>query len=147
MTSEPSLDRQEARRLLIAERDRLRSVRDGLQVGESESESLSELSDADQHPADTGTETFERERDLGILDAVEGELDDVEHALRRLDDGSYGTCEACGRPIGAERLAALPATRLCVEHATSVPPGMIPGASPTPSAGGAESDGSGARPI
>ncbi|MDQ3107930.1 MAG: TraR/DksA C4-type zinc finger protein [Actinomycetota bacterium] len=46
---------------------------------------------------------------------MEGELADVEHALHRIDDGTYGTCEACGKPISDERLAALPATRFCVD--------------------------------
>jgi RNA polymerase-binding transcription factor DksA len=75
----------------------------------------SELSSVDQHQADIGTETFNRERDLSILESLEAELSDVEHAMRRLDEGTYGTCEACGRPIGDARLEAMPATRFCVE--------------------------------
>jgi RNA polymerase-binding transcription factor DksA len=107
----------EARSRLEEERARLEGVRDGLAdenlSEESEQESTSELSSADQHQADLGTETFEREKDLSILERIEAELADVEHALRRLDDGTYGTCEACGRPIDEQRLEALPATRLC----------------------------------
>ena len=53
---------------------------------------------------------------MAILERVEAELADVEHALRRLDDGTYGTCEACGRPIDEQRLEAMPATRLCLDH-------------------------------
>ena len=82
---------------------------------ESEDDSISELSSNDQHPADIGSETFEREKDLSILERVEGELDDVEHALRRLEEGTYGTCEACGRPIGDARLEVQPAARFCVD--------------------------------
>ncbi len=55
--------------------------------------------------------------DLTILTRVEGELEDVEQALDRLDDGSYGTCKVCGGPIDDERLAAAPAASLCAEHA------------------------------
>ena len=84
-------------------------------TSESEEESLSELSSLDQHQADVGTETFNRERDLSILERVEAELADVEHALQRLDDGTFGTCEACGRPIDEARLEAMPATRFCLE--------------------------------
>ena len=80
------------------------------------SESESELSSSDQHQADLGTETFEREQDLAVIEQVESELADMEHAMRRLDDGTYGLCEVCGRPIGDSHLEALPATRLCVEH-------------------------------
>jgi RNA polymerase-binding transcription factor DksA len=63
-----------------------------------------------------GTETFEREKDLSILEQVEAELADVEHALRRLDEGTYGTCEIDGKPIPEDRLEAMPAARLCLEH-------------------------------
>jgi RNA polymerase-binding transcription factor DksA len=82
---------------------------------ESESGSLGELSHMDQHQADVGTETFEREKDLSILENVEAELADIEHALARLNDGTYGTCEASGLPIDEARLDAMPATRLCLE--------------------------------
>ena len=82
---------------------------------ESESDSVSELSGHAQHQADLGTETFNRERDLSILEHIEAELSDVEHALHRLDDGTYGSCEACGRPISADRLEAMPAARFCLD--------------------------------
>ena len=82
---------------------------------ESVDDSISELSSNDQHPADIGSETFEREKDLSILEQVEAELADVEHALRRLEDGTYGICEACGQPIDEARLEALPAARFCLK--------------------------------
>ncbi|HEX3394050.1 MAG TPA: TraR/DksA C4-type zinc finger protein [Acidimicrobiales bacterium] len=108
---------ESARSRLVEERTRLQSVRDGLDddhlSDQTEQDSLSELSSVDQHQADMGTETFEREKDISILEAIESELADVEHALRRLDEGTYGTCEACGRPIDDDRLQALPAARLC----------------------------------
>jgi RNA polymerase-binding transcription factor DksA len=57
--------------------------------------------------------------DLSILDVLETELRDVEHALQRLEDGTYGSCEVCGEPISEVRLAASPATRFCREdHST-----------------------------
>ncbi len=114
------MDSDAARQHLVSERDRLADVKASLEadgVGvESENESTSELSDLDQHQADTGTETFDRERDTSILEQVEAELADVERALQRLDDGGYGTCEACGERIADERLEAMPAARFCVEH-------------------------------
>lgn len=114
------MDTDEAQRALDEERRRLEEVRTRLQedVGlpsEDEQEHLSALSSADQHPADTGTETFNRERDLSTLEQVEGELADIEHALERLAEGTYGTCEACGGDIGEERLRAQPAARFCIE--------------------------------
>lgn len=67
------------------------------------------------HIADAGSEMFERSRDLSIVQDLDARLADIEHARARLTNGSYGTCEACGRPIDAERLAARPATRFCIE--------------------------------
>lgn len=106
-----------ARARLEEERTRLEEVRSGFDGlnDESERESLSELSGADQHQADVGSETFEREKDLSILEQVEAELTDVARALERINDGTYGTCEACGKPIGDERLEAVPAARFCLE--------------------------------
>lgn len=51
------------------------------------------------------------------LDGAERDVDDVETALERLDDGTYGTCEVCGAPIAEDLLAASPATRTCAAHA------------------------------
>ena len=48
---------------------------------------------------------------------LRGQLDDVQHALGKLDSGSYGLCEVCGEAIPDDRLAALPATRFCMSHA------------------------------
>lgn len=59
----------------------------------------------------------ERAPDLTILTSIEGELADVERALARLDDGTYGTCQVCGEPIDEARFAAEPATARCAEHA------------------------------
>ncbi len=113
------MDSEMARPRLTDERSRLQGLRDeflaqGL-TSESEEDSLSELSSVDQHQADVGTETFNRERDLSILERVEAELQEVEQALRRLDEGTYGLCEACGKPISEERLEAQPAARFCIQ--------------------------------
>jgi RNA polymerase-binding transcription factor DksA len=107
------------RRRLIEQQSRLASIKEALALGTladgSQSESAGEMSDSDQHMADAGTETFEREKDISILSGIEAELADVERALRLLSEGMYGTCEACGRPVGAARLEARPATRFCIE--------------------------------
>ena len=67
------------------------------------------------HVADAGSEVFERSRDLSIVQDLEAQLADVDHAFARIGNGTYGTCEACGRPIGAARLDARPAARFCLE--------------------------------
>ncbi|HEY8545933.1 MAG TPA: TraR/DksA C4-type zinc finger protein [Acidimicrobiales bacterium] len=109
-----------ARRHLEAESERLQQVRAAIESDhfgdEPEEDSSAELSHFDQHPADAASDAFEREKELSILDRVQAELDDVERALQRLDEGTYGLCEACGSAIGDERLAAVPAARFCVDH-------------------------------
>ncbi len=52
------------------------------------------------------------------LDAAERDVDDIERALGRLDDGTHGACEVCGAPISPEVLASTPTTRTCTEHAS-----------------------------
>lgn len=104
------------RQRLAQERDRLQALQSDLGDlrADDEQGDLSELSSADQHPGEMGTETFNRERDLSTLEQVEAELAEVDAALDRLADGSYGRCLACGQPIGEERLRAVPAARFCL---------------------------------
>ncbi len=107
-----------ARSLLARERDRLLGLKRGLEaegVTESERETTAEISYHDQHPADIGSETFERSKELSILESIERQLEDVDRAMRLVESGDYGTCEACGRMIPDERLRAQPTTRFCVD--------------------------------
>jgi RNA polymerase-binding transcription factor DksA len=107
------MDTEDARRRLEAERTRvsglIHDLHDELD-GESESEE-SELADYDQHPADSGTDTFEREKDLSILDGLESELAEIEAAIGRIDEGTYGIDELTGEPIDPARLEAVPEAR------------------------------------
>jgi RNA polymerase-binding transcription factor DksA len=68
------------------------------------------------HLADDATELFEREKLLSLETTLRGHLSQVERALKAIENGTYGKCEVCGRPIGAERLDAVPETTLCLEH-------------------------------
>lgn len=60
------------------------------------------------------------ERDFSLLEQLEAEIEDLDRALKKLDEGTYGLCEACGEEISADRLAALPGTRFCVRDAAPV---------------------------
>jgi RNA polymerase-binding transcription factor DksA len=71
----------------------------------------------DEENADAGTFTFERERDLSIENNVRDLLRKIERALVRLDGGTYGICERCGKPIEKARLKALPYVDLCIKDA------------------------------
>jgi RNA polymerase-binding transcription factor DksA len=114
------VDDEAARRYLADEQQRLRALRTTLENehlhDEPEEDSSAELSHADQHPADAASDAFEREKEFSILEQVEAELIAVDRALGRLDDGTYGRCDACGESIADERLATVPAARFCVQH-------------------------------
>jgi DnaK suppressor protein len=109
------MNKAKARKRLEEERTRLEGVRDGLVRDESDADTSGELSNVDQHPGDLGSETFEHEKNQSVLEQVSDELLQIEAAFQRLENGTYGTCQACGKPIGAERLDAMPATRFCVD--------------------------------
>ena len=78
-------------------------------------ESLGELSLIDNHPADIGTEVYERSRDVALHDRLIHRVEAIDVALARFDDGKYGDCKHCGREIPFERLEALPYTTVCTE--------------------------------
>jgi RNA polymerase-binding protein DksA len=69
----------------------------------------------DEDFADAGTATFDRERELSIQNNVRDLIGQIDRAISRIDDGTYGTCERCGRPIDAPRLKALPHALLCMD--------------------------------
>ncbi|MCH1448350.1 MAG: TraR/DksA C4-type zinc finger protein [Candidatus Nanopelagicales bacterium] len=63
--------------------------------------------------ADAGSKTFEREHEMSLANNARDMLEQVDHALARIADGSYGVCENCGKPIGKYRLQAFPRATLC----------------------------------
>ncbi|MEU8212544.1 TraR/DksA C4-type zinc finger protein [Micromonospora sp. NPDC049044] len=72
----------------------------------------------DEHDPEGSTIAFERAQLSAVLDAARRRLAELDVALRRVDDGSYGVCERCGGPIPAERLTARPSARTCVACAS-----------------------------
>jgi DnaK suppressor protein len=69
---------------------------------------------AGQDQADMGATSFERDYELTVLNNERDKLAQIERALARIDDGSYGVCESCGNPIGKMRLMAFPRATLCM---------------------------------
>jgi RNA polymerase-binding protein DksA len=78
------------------------------------------LSNMPIHMADLGTDNFEQELSLNLLANEEQVLGEIEAALRRIDDGSFGACEECQKPIAKERLKELPFARLCISCASKL---------------------------
>ncbi|OAT85745.1 TraR/DksA C4-type zinc finger protein [Desulfotomaculum copahuensis] len=93
--------------------ERVKAInRDGLNT--SMSDSLGELSLYDNEPADTGSELFERSKDFSLREAAKIKIRAIDEALDRIERGTYGNCEICGRPIAVERLQAVPYTTVCI---------------------------------
>ncbi|SDH89387.1 transcriptional regulator, TraR/DksA family [Alteribacillus persepolensis] len=84
-------------------------------------ESIGELSNYDNHPADNGTELYEREKDMALDQHSRREQERIEKALQAMEEGSYGTCEKCGRDISLERLESEPTALQCIQHSYQEP--------------------------
>ena len=118
-----TIDTSEFQQLLVDERERLVNAAQFLQrenPGSMEDE-LGEISGGgagDNHLADMATVTYDRELDQGLEEGVQQTLDEIDAALERIDDGTYGSCEICGKPIAPERLRAIPWATRCIADAT-----------------------------
>ena len=111
MTSK--LDLEKFKKLLLRERERLESER--RTKAEEEEELVEELADYDDHhSADAASETYERTKDLAIDENFREMLEQIDEALRKIDDESYGLCDRCGQPINRERLKAIPYATMCI---------------------------------
>jgi RNA polymerase-binding transcription factor DksA len=113
------LDTDEFRSLLEEERRRLLHA-----TGRFHTEHAGNLEDelgevggrgTDNHLGDLASATFDRELDEGIEEGVQQTLRRIDVALKRIDEGTYETCEICGKPIGADRLRAIPWATRCID--------------------------------
>ena len=98
------------REVLTAERDRV--------TGELAEMGVDRAS-YDEGFADSGQVTAERGEVDALVGSLRETLNDIDDALAKIDLGTYGSCEQCGRPIGDARLEAMPAARLCIEDASA----------------------------
>jgi DnaK suppressor protein len=111
-----SIDLQRFRRELETEQARLRHALAAVNHEESMIEETGDLAiGSGDHLADSATDTFMRELDGGLEENAEHILQEIETALRRIDDGTYGVCVVCGRRIDEERLVAVPYATLCID--------------------------------
>lgn len=102
---------------LLSEKRRLESElghlhKENSEVAESETSADQNFED---HMGDAASDMFDRERDLSLEQNVADMVGQVDSALLRIEDGTYGFCSACHKPINEERLEALPYTDLCLE--------------------------------
>jgi DnaK suppressor protein len=112
-----TMDADEARTRLLTERARIEALRSAANrlTADAQDATERELASAEQHPAELASETIGLEIDHSVLQHAELELLELEAAVKRVDSGSYGSCEACGQPISEGRLEAIPTARYCIE--------------------------------
>ncbi len=77
------------------------------------------------HMADIGTDNYEQEFALGLMDSERKLLREIDDALQRIEEGTYGICEGTGKSISKARLNAQPWARYCVEYARIVEQGLV----------------------
>ncbi|MGP4067373.1 TraR/DksA C4-type zinc finger protein [Halobacillus sp. B29] len=91
----------------------------GIERGFASDMASGELSQYDNHPADSGSELYEREKDIALLGHLKEELSDIEYSLNQMKAGKYGICEKTGKPIPNERLDAFPTARTVSQASTN----------------------------
>ena len=127
-TDRPPLTKEELkefRQLLLTKRRELVGDMTGIEaeaLGSDRQESKGDISD---HPADAGTDNFEQEFSLGLLESERNMLADIDKALIRLEKGTYGVCLGTGRPIAKARLIARPWAPYGIEYARMVEKGLV----------------------
>jgi RNA polymerase-binding protein DksA len=111
-----TIDLDNARKVLTEERDKL--LRQLNELGSDENGDLRTDLDFGEGFADAAAVTSERTEVLGIVETLKNQLDDVDAAVATLESGTYGTCQSCGKEIGAARMEARPVSLYCVDCKT-----------------------------
>jgi len=98
---------------------------EGEALKKSHLDASGDLSSMPIHMADLGTDNYEQEFALGLLDSERKLLQEISDAMQRIEDGTYGICEGTGKPIPKARLQANPWARYCVEYARRIEQGLV----------------------
>ncbi len=103
---------------LIAERAKIAEGLSHLErenLNRSQRDQSGDLSGYTFHMADMATDNFDREFSLDIASTEQEMLNWIDEALRKIDEGTYGICENCDKPIASKRLKAVPSAKLCIK--------------------------------
>jgi RNA polymerase-binding transcription factor DksA len=105
------------RKSLLEEKERLSAALEYLHAENpgAEEEQALELSSLEEHLAEAGSVTLEREIDYSLEEVVNERLTAISEALERIEQGNFGRCVSCAAAIAAERLTALPWASLCID--------------------------------
>jgi RNA polymerase-binding transcription factor DksA len=83
-------------------------------IGKNPSSEAGDISSMPMHMADVGSDAFEHDLNLNLVENEEEELEQIEEALEKIPKGNFGLCEMCRKPITKERIKAIPYARLCI---------------------------------
>ena len=114
----PRADLKKYKALLIAERQKIGGDLSYIAqntLNKSQRESSGDLSGYAYHMADQASDDYERDFSLGRASDEQNHLYKIDEALKRVEEGTYGSCLQCNKPIAKKRLSALPYTELCIE--------------------------------
>ncbi|MGQ3683603.1 MAG: TraR/DksA family transcriptional regulator [Candidatus Loosdrechtia sp.] len=106
------------KKLLLVLRERLVGKVDSMHgeaLKRSRQDASGDLSNVPIHMADVGTDNYERDLMIELIQSGEQSLRDIDTALEKIEEGSYGICEMCSKKINKERLKALPHAKLCID--------------------------------
>ncbi len=110
-------DREEFKRLLLRRRAQLSSEVEKMAeetLRHNRQDAAGDLSSMPIHMADIASDNFEKELNLDFIQMESAEVRDMDEALVRIEEGTFGTCESCDKPIPKARLRAVPHARLCI---------------------------------
>jgi len=116
------------RQMLLEKRNTLIGDMNGIEAGAfrtNRQESGGDLPKAPTHPADVGTDNYEQEFTLGLLESERALLNEINGALERINNRTYGICLGTGKPIGKSRLQAKPWAKYCIEYANMLEKGLV----------------------
>jgi RNA polymerase-binding protein DksA len=116
------------RQLLLDKRRALIGDMNGIEaeaLRTNRQEGSGDLSNMPTHPADIGTDNFEQEFTLGLLESERTLLSEINSALERIDNNTFGVCQGTGQPIGAARLKARPWAKYCIDYAKLLEKGLV----------------------
>ncbi|MEK7359541.1 MAG: TraR/DksA C4-type zinc finger protein [Planctomycetota bacterium] len=106
------------KKLLLTLRGKLVGKVDSMQgeaLKKSRQDASGDLSNVPIHMADVGTDNYERDLMIELIENGEEGLRNIDTALEKMDDGSYGVCEICSKKINKDRLKAVPYAKLCID--------------------------------
>ena len=116
---------QKLRLMLLEKRQGLLADMSGIQAETVSSGNAGDLSSMPTHPADLGTDNYEHEFSLGLLENEQSLLKEIDEALEQIDKETYGVCLGTGKPIGKARLMARPWAKYCIEYARKLELGLV----------------------